>query len=107
MKTLSGNITPNGFTSFEVSNRLNNGGDSVYLKDATGTVIDNYAYTSDPGIDFSFGRQPDGGSWITLTSSSQGSSNGESLPASTLPRLLYPPLQLALLQQLLLNQLLH
>jgi len=85
MKTLSGNITPNGFTSFEVSNRLNNGGDSIYLKDATGAVIDNYTYTSDPGIDFSFGRQPDGGSWITLTSSSQGTSNGGSSPATPTP----------------------
>jgi len=80
---ISGTINSNGFANFDVSNRLNNGGDSVYLKDSTGTTLDSYTYSSDPGIDYSLGRQPDGGSWITLSNSSQGASNGGSSPAPT------------------------
>lgn len=80
VKTLSGSITANGFVTFDVTNRLNNAGDSIYLKDSSGTTIDNYSYNSDPGINKSFGRSPDGGSWALLISSSKGSTNGEASP---------------------------
>ncbi|MBI2086496.1 lamin tail domain-containing protein [Candidatus Daviesbacteria bacterium] len=80
MKTLSGSITVNGFIVFDVTNRLNNSGDSIFLKDANGTTIDNYSYNTDPGINISFGRSPDGGGWNILVNSSKGSNNGESAP---------------------------
>lgn len=86
MKTLSGTITSNGFTSFDVSNRLNNTGDNIYLKDSSGSTIDSYSYSTDPGTDKSIGRSPDGGNWTTLTSLSKGSSNGNgqsTAPTST------------------------
>lgn len=78
IKTLSGNINPNSFVYIEVSNRLNNSGDSVILKNALGATIDSHIYASDPGIDISLGRNPDGGSWTTLSNSSQNSSNNNS-----------------------------
>lgn len=77
MKALSGSISPGSFVTFDVSNRLNNSGDSVYLKDANGSTIDNYSYSSDPGIDKSIGRSPDGSNWIILASTSKGSTNGD------------------------------
>ena len=58
IKTLSGSISANGFIAFDVTNRLNNGGDSIYLKDASGNTIDNYSYNSDPGIDKTSGGTP-------------------------------------------------
>lgn len=84
MKTLSGTVNTNGFITFDVSKRLNNSGDSIYLKDASGNTIDNYSYNSDPGINKSIGRNPDGGTWTILTSSSNGLSNGGSSPTPTL-----------------------
>lgn len=77
IKTLSGNLTANGFVTFDVTKRLNNSGDSIYLKDPAGNTIDNYSYNSDPGINKSFGKSPDGGIWTILASSSKGTSNGE------------------------------
>lgn len=85
MKTLSGSVAANGFISFEVSNRLNNGGDSIFLKDSSGTTIDNYSYSSDPGIDKSIGRSPDGSGWTTLTAQSRDSSNGSSSTSTPSP----------------------
>lgn len=83
MKTLSDSIAANGFITFDVRNRLNNPGDSIYLKDANGTTIDNYSYNTDPGINISFGRSPDGGGWSILATSSKGNNNGESAPTPT------------------------
>lgn len=80
IKTLSGNIPPNGFITLDITNRLNNAGDSIYLKDVGGASIDNYSYDSDPGINISFGRSPDGGNWTILSVSSKGSSNGTPAP---------------------------
>lgn len=85
IKTLSGNITANGFVTFDVTNRLNNSGDSIYLKDPAGNTIDNYSYNSDPGINKSFGKSPDGGTWTILASSSKGTSNGEQPTPSPAP----------------------
>ncbi len=82
MKTLSGSISAKGFVTFDVTNRLNNSGDSIYLKDSSSTTIDNYSYSLDPGINKSIGRNPDGGSWTTLASSSKGTSNGQTPPTA-------------------------
>lgn len=84
MKTLSGVIEARGLMTFDVTNRLNNSGDSIYLKDFNGNEVDNYSYYLDPGINKSFGRTPDGGTWTMLISSSKGSNNGEeSIPTPT------------------------
>lgn len=63
MKTLTETIYPNSTLVIYVSNRLNNSGDTITLQDPTGTTIDSYAYSSDPGIDVSITRTPDGGTW--------------------------------------------
>src|SRR5690349_5948675 len=51
MKTLSGTIDPSQTEEEDVSNRLNNGGDSITLKDQSGATVDTYSYNSDPGTD--------------------------------------------------------
>lgn len=85
MKTLTGSISAGGFVTFDVSNRLNNGGDTVYLKDTSAVTIDSYTYSTDPGLDKSLGRSPDGGSWATLTTSSKGSANGGTSSSAPTP----------------------
>lgn len=82
--TLSGTIEGNGFKVLEVSNRLNNGGDTIRLKDQTGTEVDTYLYNADPGIDISIGRQPDGGTaWVNFASATKGTSNKTATAAPT------------------------
>ena len=85
MKTLSGSIAANEFIVFEVSNRLNNSGDNIYLKDSSGSTVDNYSYSSDPGTNQSYGRNPDGGNWVILVSQSKGISNGNSYAPTPTP----------------------
>ena len=69
-------INPNGFLVASVSNRLNNAGDSVYLKDENGNLLDNFLYSFNPGINVSFGRYPDGaGEWRTFSNPSPNSPN--------------------------------
>lgn len=75
MKALSGSISPTRFITFDVSNRLNNSGDSIYLKDLNGNVQDSFTYSHDPGVDRSIGRQSDGESWKIFTSSSKAITN--------------------------------
>lgn len=76
MKALSGVIPPGGFVSFEVSNRLNNGGDTINLVDAAGAAQDTYTYLSDPGINIALGRNPDGSdSFSSLAQPSKDSAN--------------------------------
>lgn len=65
------------------SSIFNNSGDFVVLFDGAGTIIDQHEYTSDPGENVTIGRSPDGDSWVTLSSSSQGSTNGSAVPTST------------------------
>ncbi|OGE33506.1 hypothetical protein A3D83_00870 [Candidatus Daviesbacteria bacterium RIFCSPHIGHO2_02_FULL_41_10] len=73
------------FPYFELSSFLNDPGDYVVLFSNDGNIVDQYQYTSDPGIDKSIGRIPDGDNWIILSSSSKGSSNGDILPPSPTP----------------------
>lgn len=66
-KTLSGNLVPGGFITFDLSNRLNNSGDTITLKDPQGSLADTRSYSSDPGVDISLGLYPDGSSdWQSL-----------------------------------------
>lgn len=69
------------------SNRLNNGGDLVRIKDKLGAVIDEKSYDKDPGVGVSIGRYPDGSSnWGILLASTPNSANANfaSTPTSKL-----------------------
>lgn len=98
MKNLSGNISPGGLITFDVTNRLNNSGDTIYLKDTTSKTIDSYTYNFDPGLDQSIGRSPDGGGWTTLMTATKGTPNSPSLvtpsptvsPPTSLPQTTSP-----------------
>ncbi|OGH15092.1 MAG: hypothetical protein A2860_00170 [Candidatus Levybacteria bacterium RIFCSPHIGHO2_01_FULL_37_33] len=82
--TLSGSIDGNGFRTFDVSNRLNNSGDTVILKNQSDEIVDSYSYTSDPGLGTSMGRQPDGENfWVNFSSPTKGSTNNTSIPIPT------------------------
>lgn len=55
---------------------FNNGGDYVVLFDGSGTIVDQYQYTSDPGLEVSIGRNPDkSGSFGALEASTKGAAN--------------------------------
>lgn len=80
-KSLSTLNTTNSTLPFiELSSFLNNSADFVVLFSNDGTVIDEYQYTQDTGIDTTIGRNPDGGNWTTLSASSQGASNNTAAP---------------------------
>lgn len=75
-KSLSNLLNNNSdFPYVELRTFLNNPGDSIVLFANDGTIVDQYQYNSDPGIDQAIGRNPDGGDWMTLTGTSKGSSN--------------------------------
>jgi len=64
-----------GFYVANVSNRLDNAGDTITLYNSTGSVMDVYTYSS-PLADVSIGRFPDGaGDWYNLTIATPGSAN--------------------------------
>ena len=72
------------FMQFSLSNRLNNGGDGVKLKDENGVLVDEKSYNQDPGIGISLGRYPDGADfWGILVSASPNSPNSDFVPTST------------------------
>lgn len=76
--------SPSAFYQIFASNRLNNGGDSIKLKDKDGNIIDEKSYNQDPGEDISFGRYPDGSNnWGILTSSTANNSNSSLVPSPT------------------------
>ncbi len=82
--TLSGSLAPHTWTTRDVSNRLNNGGDTVELIDNGGVIQDIFYYFSDPGIGVSIGRYPDGNNtWGTFSIPTEGIING--VPTTTLP----------------------
>lgn len=82
MKTLTGSVPPQGYGVIDVSNRLNNTGDTVTLKDTSGAVIDTYTYSADPGSGQSWGRSPDGESW-TKINISRGGANTQTSSSPT------------------------
>ncbi len=72
------------FLQVSLSNRLNNGGDTVKLKDKNDNLIDEKSYSSDPGTDVSLGRYPDGNNnWGVLLSVTPNGSNSNFVPTST------------------------
>lgn len=59
------------------SSFLNNGGDFVVLFAPDSTIVDQYQYNADPGLDISIGRSPDGiGSFQNCAVSTKGLANG-------------------------------
>jgi hypothetical protein len=73
---------------FEISSSLfNNSGDFVVIFDQSGSIIDQYQYTLDPGKDISIGRYPDNnGGFGVLPFLTKGDGNpafATSTPAST------------------------
>ena len=68
----------------EMSSMLNNDGDHVVLFDNAGSILDEYTYSDDPGIDNAIGRYPDGtGPFNILMSSTKGNVNSGFLPTPT------------------------
>lgn len=70
---------------FELSSSMfNNDGDTVALFAPDGTLVDQYTYIKDPGVDISIGRTPDGnGDFQVLASATEGSPNSSPKPTDT------------------------
>lgn len=67
--------TINGSASWSGSwTVLNNGGDSITLKDNIGNIVDSYAYSGSTA-GRSIGRYPDGGDWVLSMTPTPGSAN--------------------------------
>lgn len=74
------------FAYYTFSNKLNNGGDTVKVKESEGSTssIDEKEYLADPGINISIGRSPDGeDNWVTFNMPTPGSSNNPVTPTPT------------------------
>lgn len=85
-KSLSSVVNNNQtYPYIDLSSILNNSGDYVVLFGSDETIIDQHQYTSDPGKDKTIGKSPDGGSFITLETSTKGSSNGSSAAPTPSP----------------------
>lgn len=87
IKTLSEGTkftTASAYLQIFVSNRLNNAGDTIKLKDKEGITLDEKSYGADPGVDIALGRFPDGNnSWGTLTTFTPNSANSYYSPTAT------------------------
>lgn len=75
-------ISAHGFASFDVGNRLNNGGDTIFLLNVESQKIDSHHY-GQLEDDTCEGRAPDGGSWGNCSFCTKGSPNDCSLPTPT------------------------
>lgn len=76
------NTSTTTYPYIEFSQFLNNPGDYVVLFDSAGTIVDQYQYTDNPGMNTSIGRHPDGsGGFSILSSSTKGSVNSEPRPS--------------------------
>lgn len=66
------------------ANMFNNPGDYVVLFSSSGTLIDQYRYTNDPGENVIVGRSPDGAdNWVIGLTASQGGPNPDQVPSPT------------------------
>ena len=73
-------LGPNTFLVFEVSNRLNNSGDTIKLVDTNGAEIDLFNYTSSTE-NKSYSRIPNGkGEWFGNQNPTKEASNGTNPP---------------------------
>ncbi|MEK7571012.1 MAG: lamin tail domain-containing protein [Patescibacteria group bacterium] len=68
----------------EVSSLFNNNSDTVVLFTAEGTIVDQYSYTQDSGVEVTIGRYPNAtGQFQILSSPSKGESNNPPAPTIT------------------------
>jgi hypothetical protein len=66
------------------SSMFNNSGDFVVVYDQRGTIVDQYEFTNDPGVDVAIGRNPDAtGTFQILESITKGSVNAGVQPTVT------------------------
>lgn len=74
-----GSISADGFVFFEYPSGdgwLNNGGDTVILKDNEGNPVDSFSYSSNPGEGKSLGRCPNGtGGFVIFDTPTKGRAN--------------------------------
>jgi len=79
------NIDGLGFIVASSSSVLNNGGDTVYLKNQNGETIDIATYSGSFDSTRVFARCPDGsGDWLTLSYGTKGGGNESSCPKPTI-----------------------
>lgn len=71
-------ISAKSIVAFEVKNRLNKPGDTIYLFNSSNEKKDSRSYDQEVNNDVSFGRKPDGGSWHKLSPPTKGQSNNSS-----------------------------
>jgi hypothetical protein len=90
IKNLNGNLAPYAWAVFDWSNRLDKGGDTIYLREiSTGTTIDSVQYGSGgvigaPGPGQSAGRVCDGADqWQIFSSPTKGIANCITSPTPT------------------------
>ena len=74
-------IESHAYVVIEVSNRLNNTGDSVFLKNAVGQIIDQFIYTSSQS-NLSWSRIPDGTGNFVLGQPTRAASNSNTTSPS-------------------------
>lgn len=69
-------IPAHGYWVWETNNYFNNTGDDVTLKNPSGTIVDQYTYSS-TAYDASWYRYPDGGNWSATqdTTPTKGAAN--------------------------------
>ncbi len=78
--TETASISAQGFLVIEVSNKLNNSGDGVVLKNGSGEVIDSFSYTSSQ-TGQSWARSPNGFGEFLLQSPTKGMANIDPSPS--------------------------
>ncbi len=72
----STSLISGSFLTLDVSNRLNATGDTISLKDTSGSNVDFKVYVSGIPENVSIGRNPNGiGDWLNCATSSKGTSN--------------------------------
>ena len=85
------NTSNSSYPYIELSSFLNNDGDKVVLFDDSDTIVDQFHYDKDPGVDVPIGRFPDGtGSFQMLASATIGDANVGPLPTATPTQFLTP-----------------
>ncbi len=72
-------ISPQAVTiilgSSDIGSGLNEDGDTIYLSDSTGQLLDSASYSALPAIGKSFARHPDGGEWQNNVTPSIGTAD--------------------------------
>ncbi len=87
-------IPSGGFVVYEYPHDgwLNNSSaETIWLKDASSTVVDSYSYTVEQSENVTTGRSPDGSdNWVVLAQATKGSANSPAQPTATLTPTMAP-----------------